>query len=157
MRCLITIIFTVLVPLGISSCLNVEYSNIESASYELNLILRDNFEQESSTFLQAEPIKFELTVSNTTPNPITLRFNSSQQYDFTVRPSAGTIIWTWSDNMSFTQSVSEISIPAQDAVVFSETWDQTSTAGANLAVGTYTATGLLPGRSERAQIEFRVE
>src|SRR5262249_42369325 len=49
-----------------------------------------------------QPVRLKMTIRNTGAEPITLRFNTSQRYDFVARRVPdGPILWQWSFNRYF--------------------------------------------------------
>lgn len=84
-----------------------------------------------------------LRLTNKGTGQMTLRFNSSQQYDFAIykqQGSAWTRVWQWSDGMMFAQVETSLEIAAGGSVVFVETWEP---AGP----GTYRAVAKVTERS----------
>jgi len=68
-------------------------SNSDDSPIQVNLVLRNTFSQESNSFIQGEAIGILLTTTNTTNEPITLNFTSSQQYDFCIETTSGAEVW----------------------------------------------------------------
>ena len=148
------IIKILLLSIFIVSCRN---SDSGDTTLQVNLILRDTFSQESSSFIQGEAIEFFLTATNTTNKPITLTFGSAQQYDFYITSTLGTEVWRWSADKVFAAVITQLIIPAQSTVEATETWDQTLMAGGNIPIGNYTAFGSFKDQSPIAQFSFSVQ
>jgi len=149
----------------ISGCTNSDDSSpiipscsiSDDTAIQVNLVLRDTFSQESSSFIQGETIEFYLKATNTTNEPITLNFSSSQQYDFCIESTSGDGVWRWSADMAFLTVNTKLILPAQSAVEATETWDQTLLTGGNLAIGSYTAFGSFLDQTPTAQFNFTIQ
>lgn len=88
-----------------------------------------------------------LRLTNTGSGPMTLRFNSAQQYDFIVykqQGSAWTKVWQWSDDMMFAEAETSLDIPAGGTVTFSESWQAESGAGTYRVVAKVTERSSTP-------------
>ncbi|MFL5606957.1 MAG: BsuPI-related putative proteinase inhibitor [Gemmatimonadaceae bacterium] len=93
-------------------------------------------------------VTLEFTVKNISSAPAQLDFNSAQQYDFIVRSAAsGALLWQWSANMSFGQSLGSRTLAPGETVAYSEQWN--APAG-----GMYTADAMLTSSSHRATTSF---
>lgn len=126
-------------------------------SIEVDLILRDTFQQKSNSFAQGEAIEFFLTATNVTNKPITLTFSSAQQYDFYITSTSGAEVWRWSSDKSFTTTITQLIVPAQGTVETSETWNQGLQIGGNIPIGSYTAFGSFRDQSAIAQFSFTIQ
>lgn len=97
----------------------------------------------------ADSVRFTLQVTNSSSEPVTLRFSSGQSYDFSVRDGA-TEVWRWSGDMMFTQALrAETLAPGQ-----TRSWSETWRPAASLRGHTLTATARLASTShpvERTQ------
>jgi hypothetical protein len=109
-------------------------------------------ETELEVYDRYEPVRLTLTVTNRSRNPVTLRFPTSQRYDFRVRDSEGALLWRWSDGRAFAQVSGEEVLDAGDTLTWSGTFEGT------LGPGTYTGLGSLPSPLDglRAEATFRV-
>ena len=148
------IISSILINCGGGDSSNNE--NNESAVHA-NLILRDKFNQEASTFIQGEEIDFYLTSNNTTNEPITLTFSDSQQYEFYITSASGGEVWRWSADKVFAQINSQLILPAQGTIEASEDWDQILLVGGSIPIGSYIAFGSFKDQSSIAQFRFVVQ
>lgn len=146
------IIKSLLLVIALSGC-----DNSGTPPLQTTLILRDKFSQESSHFTQGEPIEFVLTSTNTTNEPITLHFNSAQQFDFYIKPVSDTEIWRWSDDMTFATALTSFTLPAHGTEEAAETWAQTLATGGNIPTGNYTAYGSFLDRTPIAQFSFTIQ
>lgn len=79
------------------------------------------------------PVRFALRLTNHAGRDRVLPFSTGQIYDFWVT-AEGREVWRWSDDRSFTQALTERSIPPQDTITFSEAWTA-SPAGDYIAHG----------------------
>ncbi|WP_172633866.1 S-layer homology domain-containing protein [Caldisericum exile] len=84
-----------------------------------------------------ETVRFLYTITNTSDSPITLKFNTSQIYDFVVM-KGNTIIFKWGIDRMFAQVITEVTVPAHGTRAFSVSWDMVDTKGNKVGVGTYT-------------------
>lgn len=60
-----------------------------------------------------------LTLSNNGKEPVTIRHNSGQKFDFKLFDKAGAVLYTWSADLMFTQALTETVIQPGDKAVFS--------------------------------------
>jgi hypothetical protein len=51
-----------------------------------------------------------IVVENKTSQPLTLRFNSGQQFDLEIRNAAGEVVYRWSDGKAFTEALTSIEL-----------------------------------------------
>jgi len=123
----------------------------------VKLSLRDNFEQESTGFMQGETIEFLLEVTNTTSDAITLSFTSGNQYEFTVNTLDGQTLWNSSADVAFIQAFTEVIIQAGDTHEVTETWDQSFLGGGGLTIGDYVAVGSMLDQSPAAEFAFSIQ
>lgn len=113
----------------------------EATGFEVSLSLRDKFGQEANTFSTDETITLQLRVENTGDSAATLNFNNGQAYDFTVRNSADTVVWTWSNDKSFTQATESTRFAAGEVRTYSADWDQEDNSNVAVPAGSYRAQG----------------
>jgi hypothetical protein len=94
---------------------------------------------------------FHLSIGNPGPDPVTLHFPTAQIYDFllddprTMRPGWD---WRWSDGKGFPQVLTDVTIPAEGRVEYTESWDGRIAPVGRMDRGMYTiqATLMLPDR-----------
>ncbi|MGB9769847.1 MULTISPECIES: S-layer homology domain-containing protein [Caldisericum] len=84
-----------------------------------------------------ETVRFLFTVTNTSDSPITLKFNTSQIYDFVIM-KGNAIIFKWGIARMFAQVITEVNIPANGTKAFSVSWDMVDSKGKKVDTGTYT-------------------
>jgi hypothetical protein len=99
---------------------------------------------DKASYVRGDQATFTLEVTNNAAYPVTVSFATGQQYDFVVRDSNGTAVWTWSDGRSFGSST-VIVLGAGQTYQAQERWAFTSYSGAMVADGNYTLTGLFLG------------
>jgi hypothetical protein len=105
-----------------------------------------------------EPVRLTLEARNTGASPVTLQMSSGQKYDFEIYRGA-TMIWKWSEGRMFTQALTEVTIPPNEGVTYSETWSQRDRQERPVEPGEYTAVGYLTARGvelPRGRAQFRV-
>ena len=96
-----------------------------------------------------DSVRFTLQVTNSSGEPVTLRFSSGQSYDFSVRDGAAEV-WRWSGDMMFTQALRAETLAPGETRSWSEAWRP----AAALRGHTLTATARLASTShpvERTQ------
>ncbi len=59
-------------------------------------------------------ISARLTLHNRTSTPVDLTFPSGQTYDFSVKNSAGTVVYTWSANKLFIQEIRQLNLKGEE-------------------------------------------
>jgi hypothetical protein len=91
----------------------------------------------------SDGVTFTLRITNGRAQPVTLRFNSGQQYDFHVRRADGSIAWTWSMDKLFAAALTERTLASGEAVTYIGTWEQP-------VKGTFLAEGRLTSASHPA-------
>ena len=69
-----------------------------------------------------DTIAMVLTKINLSGGTITLNYNTSQRYDFKIAYPSGRSLWRWSDNKSFTQVLSSVSIAPGQTVRYHSTF-----------------------------------
>ena len=105
-----------------------------------------------STFaVSAAPsgLHFALNVTNAGKKGVELTFPGGQQYDFTVKDSAGREVYRWGKGRMFTQSLQNKVIDGGETMRFEEHAPTTLPAGAYVAVATL--------RSSNYPVQERVE
>ena len=122
-----------------------------SSGLQTRLVLKDKFDQQTARFTSGEEIRFELVLQNTQASSRTLNFNTGQQYDIYITSFNGSEVWRWSTGRGFTQSLTQVSVPANGSVTVNESWINT------LSVGSYTALGSMLDQSPVARFNFQVQ
>lgn len=83
-----------------------------------------------------EPIRFDVTVTNKSNRPVTIPFQSGQQFDIQVLQE-GRVVWTWSHGRAFPQIVQSMTLGPGQSKQFSGRWDLHSERGNLIAPGRY--------------------
>lgn len=65
---------------------------------------------EKDTFKVDEPIAMELRINYEGSETLTLRFASSQRYDFEIETESGEVVWRWSEGRMFAQILGQITL-----------------------------------------------
>ena len=101
------------------------------------------------SYRPGEPVQLRLEVFNNDGKPVTLPFNSSQQYDFEVLWEDQRI-WRWSADRMFAQVLTEETLAPGERRRFEATWDGRQSDGEIARPGAYIARGFLTvsGRSD---------
>lgn len=73
---------------------------------------------------QGESLEFTLLVTNQSFDPITLKFDSGQIFDFSaLRQGADALVWNWAHDQVFTQQLREIELDAGESRSYMVEWD----------------------------------
>lgn len=92
-------------------------------------------------------VRFELTVTNTGPDPEQLSFSNALKADFTALDGE-TEVWRFSDGRMFAQMIQEETLDPGASETYPGLWEDPSP-------GTYMAVGTLAARNQ--QIEARTD
>jgi len=65
------------------------------------------------TYATRAILQVRMTLENWTREPLKLRFNSGQSFDFAVRDAAGAAVYTWSANKLFTAEIREVAVTGE--------------------------------------------
>ncbi len=108
----------------------------------------------------AEGLKLELLVVNTTNKLLPFRFTSSKTYDFIIQdPATGQEVWRWSNRMMFSQVIRSDSIRGNSKWTFTEVWNLRDNDDNRVSPGRYRLTGVLsaqpPIESKPVMFEVR--
>lgn len=131
--------------------------DIEKPDLNLQLELKDQFEQISDVFLQGEIITFYLTVYNSGNQAAVMNFYNAQQFDFIISHPNGEEVWRWSEDMAFASVVTELVIEPGESVGFSISWDQQLPNEQSLSTGSYTIDGFIFDTNIKVQKDFSIE
>lgn len=103
-----------------------------------------------------EPVTMKLIVRNEGDEPITLRFNTGQRYDFIVRDMEGNVVWQWSRDKAFIQVIGEVTIQPNGELTFVETWTQVDNEGNKVGAGEYEVEGIVTSEEPMSAYGFLV-
>ena len=108
-------------------------------------------------YQKGERIKITLTKTNTTNDPITLRYSTSQIIEITATNAQGRVVWRWSEGRQFAQVQRVITIFEGGTQVIDEFWNQLDNRGQQVPPGKYTITAqnLALAVTLSVQIEIR--
>ncbi len=98
------------------------------------------------------------TARNSTDQPVTLQFNSGQQYDLAIRDEAGRQVFLWSDGKFFTLALSRIELGPGETTFLVDV-RLADRAGAPLPPGRYTVEAWLTtsgGKLYSATVPFEI-
>jgi hypothetical protein len=98
-----------------------------------------------------DSVRFELHITNVTPEPISLEFATSQRYDFEVADSGGARLWRWSDAMMFAQALDADVLAPGESRRYGTAWRP------GAAVGVVVASGRLVARNYPIELRTMVE
>lgn len=101
-------------------------------------------------------VPLRLVIQNTGTRPVTLNFNSGQQFDFEVIQN-GAVIWNWAKDRSFPQSLSAITLKPGERIAFQTTWNQMTNTGRFARPGEYSVRGYVNAASDVLRLEGRQE
>ncbi|MGM0846837.1 MAG: BsuPI-related putative proteinase inhibitor [Bacillota bacterium] len=82
-------------------------------------------------------VDIKLTVSNNTPDEMTLEFPSSQFFEYEVIDPAGDIIYRFSDNKAFLQAIQQITLNSGEKKVWQDRWNYSAAEGKKVPPGEY--------------------
>ena len=88
-------------------------------------------------YAAGEPMPLTIAVRNPTTAAITLRFATSQRYDFVIESAGGAAVWRWSAGRSFVPRRGGQTVPPGWELNYSETF------GGRLAPGRYRVRALV--------------
>jgi hypothetical protein len=130
---------------------------VDKPELNVELVLKDQFDQSTELFIQGESITLDMSVTNNSSVDAEITFPSSQQFDFYIKDLSGTEVWRWSENKVFNYAFTKVIILAGDTIEFSESWDQVPTNTEVIPTGTYMIYGSLLEQSEAASSELVIQ
>ena len=105
----------------------------------------------------APSLKITLSVHNHAKKTYTLSFPTAQRWDFRISNAAGTIIYTYSDNCEFVQTVGSSMVNYDDKLVYNESVDP-GDLSAPLTPGLYKVEAIVSNYPEmKATMQFTVQ
>lgn len=84
-------------------------------------------------------VRLTLHITNTSDQPLELRFSSGQTHDFAVTDSTGRELWRWSADRLFTQALQTRVVGAGQSVNYEERWNPGGATGELTAIGELTS------------------
>ena len=82
-------------------------------------------------------LNIQFTLSNPTAEEKTITYPSGQTFDYQIFNEAGENVYTWSANKSFIQALSEVSLAADEDIVYEDQFDYKNMSGEAFGAGTY--------------------
>ena len=116
----------------------------EPPDFQTTLGLEDAAGVSSTAFQTGETVTMILTIRNNTDAYQTLRFPTSQIYDFVVTDPSGAEVWRWSKSQAFNPSSTRVDFRPRQTMTFREPWTQIRNDGTPVAAGDYDARGEVP-------------
>ena len=99
-----------------------------------------------------EPVLISLKVLNCSADPIKLRFNSAQRYDFIIYRDEKEI-WRWSRGKVFAMALGSLLLKPKEERKYTEVFN---TSG--MAIGNYRLVGIIMSRPQlKAECTFRIK
>ncbi|HOV79762.1 MAG TPA: BsuPI-related putative proteinase inhibitor [Bacillota bacterium] len=97
---------------------------------------------DKSVYGRGEPVAITLVKNNVSGSSITLRYRTSQRFDFAARRGAEPAeIWRWSSGRRFTQVTERVVLAPGESQVFRAVWNQRDNRGRQVAAGTFAIEG----------------
>jgi len=118
-----------------------------SSADQIRQALNTSLDVGQQTYQAGAPVQMTLNVRNTGDQAIRLQMPTGQMYDFVVQNSNGQEIWHWSNGRAFTQSVTQVAVPAGETRSFTVTWNQQDDQGNQVPPGSYTIVGMVTDSS----------
>lgn len=87
-----------------------------------------------------DSLKLSFQLMNISGNDLTLRFNTSQKYDFWVADSKDNIVYKWSDGMDFLTWINYEDLKAGESLSDNKEWNLIGKNGLRVPAGYYTVT-----------------
>jgi len=100
---------------------------------------------------QGAAIPLKLTLANPGETPIALPFLTGQRFDFEVLRN-GRLVWSWSHDRAFTQSLSTLTLQPGEQSTFSTTWNQRGNDGRQVAPGLYVLRAYVAADTDRRRL-----
>lgn len=82
-------------------------------------------------------LQLNFRLDNTSGEPLTFTFGSSQQYDFTIYNEQNKKVYQWSEGKAFLTVIQEVTLDPGDSLTYNPTWDFTDKTGTRLPDGKY--------------------
>src|SRR5688500_10613765 len=97
------------------------------------------------------PVRFVMTIRNTSDRPLVVPFNSGQRFDIEVLQE-GKLIWNWAAGRAFTQALGNLSLQPGETTQFNARWDLRNNRDQAVQPGRYLVRGILTTSFRRPQI-----
>jgi protein involved in polysaccharide export with SLBB domain len=97
---------------------------------------------------QAQQVKIDLVITNTTSDAQEYTFSSGKQFDIWITRDDSEV-WRWSRGHAFIQVFTHLSLQPGESKTFSATWDQRDVQGNQVPAGSYVVSGQLTPTGEK--------
>ena len=101
-----------------------------------------------TNYREGEPVPLELTMTNTSKEAVTLRFDQGNEYDFVVQKDLNLIVltvpmlvWTWSGSHASSQAAHRKVLDPGKSMVYKAEWPQVDSRGDAAGPGRYVILG----------------
>lgn len=94
-------------------------------------------EDNKVTYDPGQEIEMTFTIANCGDNAITLTYPTTQRYEFFAQDDNLNKVWSSADNKVFDQVQGQQTVGPNETVVYTETWDQKDSSGAQVPDGRY--------------------
>jgi hypothetical protein len=108
--------------------------------------LRAELELSNESTSSSMPVVMRLKACNDTNSNITLKFSTSQRYDFEVKNSSDQVVWRWSADKRFQQAEGSETFSPGCRLLGEESWNTTQNDGRPAPPGSYDVTGIVTYR-----------
>ncbi|PKM81149.1 MAG: hypothetical protein CVU89_10215 [Firmicutes bacterium HGW-Firmicutes-14] len=95
---------------------------------------------EKEIYFPGEPVRMYLAKTNFSLLPVTLRYPTTQRYDFSITGPGGEI-WRWSADRLFNPVIEQVILGPGQHRLYAAEWPQTTHSGERISPGVYRVTG----------------
>ncbi|MEW6279584.1 MAG: BsuPI-related putative proteinase inhibitor [Candidatus Eremiobacterota bacterium] len=117
-----------------------------------------------ATFSRGEPIRVQLSVKNISDKPVTLKFDTTLEFDFVIQRELNMLfvdvpldVWKYSAKSVPAPRPHVVTIPPGQEKVFTAMWDQRDSSGNPVKPGRYIITGTLNAVDRMESLRVRGE
>ena len=82
-------------------------------------------------------LNIQFTLTNPTTEDMTITYPSGQTFDYQILDEAGENVYTWSANKSFIQALSDVTLAADEEIVYEDQFDYNNMSGEPFEAGNY--------------------
>lgn len=116
----------------------------EAMPFSTALAILNSGGEATAVFNSSEPVTMELSITNLTNTPQTLRLSSPQTYEFIVsRDGEADTLWYWSSGKAFAAVIVDLELEGEETMTWQETWDQVDLSNTPVGPGDYVAQGFI--------------
>lgn len=113
-------------------------------------------------YARGQPVGLELAVKNITGHPVSMSFDTDQEFDFVVQSELNLLfvrlpreVWRWSTGRTARPKPHTITILPGRTRVFRARWNQVDAAGRQVKPGRYLISGYVNDRGERHALQIQ--